>query len=332
METENIWKGLLALLLVFLLATTIVHAEDEETEIEETEDAETINMQALNVRFDHLKCKVDLTNRQIDLIKEVFPDADLTEHKDKLNADIDELSSIKDLGEKAAFDEYITTVLRPDFHEANSDIREIKANWSQYNNSDDQAAEFRDGIKAAVESYAECVGKKEKAMTRVMMNHLKYTETHWNRIIGTMQNRNMDTAKMEQIKEQLQARIAEIQQTISYNDTTRVRQRLDDAREHNLQLWANFERERLYGYLDKIEGATTNANRTNNIESVKSRLENIDRYVVQGYAYQRGDAVQVRAILGEASKELRQTSLEIAKERRQAANNAVDIPTTQGGR
>ncbi len=71
------------MLVAMLALTGMVMAEDNSTD---DADDNVTQGQALSVRYDHLVCKVQFTNTQIDLLKE-YASVDQTANKDKLLTD-----------------------------------------------------------------------------------------------------------------------------------------------------------------------------------------------------------------------------------------------------
>ncbi len=315
MKTNDLLKTTMLAFVVMLALVSVgfVRADNNSTDPVNT----TLN-QALNVRHDHLACKVDYSNTQLDLIqKYVTVDPAFDAAKTQLDADMTTLKTYLDAGNQTAFDAFVSTTLRKDIQDANSKAQDVKKNFKNYNITDDARARFRTDLKAAVANYNDCISDKEKKMSEVMLNHYENVESKWAKDTANLEAKNISTDDMNAVNAEFQTKLDTLKGLIDAGNWSGAKDYLETLRQDHLHFWARFEEGRLKGYIQKVEPLAEKYNQTQNIDDMKERLSEIENYTAPEYQFQEGDQDRVWDTLKNTTKELQNTNKELLKQQRE---------------
>ncbi|MGV8087355.1 MAG: hypothetical protein ACP5N1_07020 [Candidatus Woesearchaeota archaeon] len=307
------WFGMLAIMLAitgFVMAEeTVSDARDASNELT------TAHSQALSVRYDHLQCKVDFTNKQIETASTNIPGVDLTANKEELVQDMQELEIFVTEIDTEGFDEYINETLRPDLKNATDKLNEIKRNFRQYNLSDEVKDIIISDIKEAKEQYSECVSDKEVKMAQVMENHMEKWNEQLEKIIEKMNDRNITTANMTEIIAEINDRNVKLQELIANGNITVIREFMKEYRYSQFHYAARFEIARLNGYKEKLEPLAERYNMSEYLKNMDNKIMDAEKYAKEGYKYSEGERQKVWNNIKDAGQEIRATAKNINDER-----------------
>ncbi|MGV8150972.1 MAG: hypothetical protein ACP5NV_04555 [Candidatus Woesearchaeota archaeon] len=305
-----------AVLFIAILAVGVVNAEDDD-DIDEDNSSETIvQSNALIARFEHIQCKVEFTNTQLDIIYDHVDENDLLEdYKDELSDDLNELKELVDDNNKKGFDAYLEEEFRPDMHNATILLNDYKKNFLDFNLSSNETDTVKRLINDAKKEYSECVSDKEKKMTKALRQYYKFTDKKWKGIIGNMERFNVSVDDAKEIKDELESLIEDLDDAIDSGNETLIRQTLQKIHDAHLHLWARFEVQRFNAYADKLGPMADKYGQGQRIHEIKNRLKDVEESSRAGYPYQRGDVKKVWGELSNVNKELKDTGKDILKER-----------------
>jgi hypothetical protein len=319
MDKKNIWSYLFVAFILLFSAASVALADNN------LNTTEGINQQALNVRFDHLSCKVDFTNTQIDIIASDIPAApELSADKSQLLSDMDQLDALRNSSNKTLFDTFVNQNLETDFNKTTSDIRTVKKNFNSYNLSNDTKTAFKNSVKDALSTYNTCINNQEVAMTKVLENTYKNTEDRWVNVIGNMDKKHLDTTQLNATLSELISRLQQFQVLINSGNTSLIKSTLQDMNNEHLHLWANFDTQRITGYIDRLGlMAVNDSNITSELDMMRQKLAGLSEYTAQGHKYQNGELEKVWSTLKDTSKDLTSASKEMLQNRKNIMQNRI---------
>jgi len=308
---DKFW--ILGLALMLALATTVaVHAQ--------TDDNNTA-AQALNVRYDNLACKVNFTDKQIDLLigyaPEMMNSTNLSSDKGTLNDDLAGLKVFVDDTNKTGFDNYVNSPFRQDLQKATLDLTSIKKNFKKYNVSNDTKVAFVNDLKTLNQQYADCVNDKEIKMGKVMQTHLENWDKYWTDIISKMSKNGINTTEMENLKADIEAKNLQLQALLQTQNITQLKTYIGNYRQDSMHYAARFETERLKGYKGRLEGEATKYNMTTLIADIDSKIATANNYTQPGHKYNEGEFKNVWNNIQGANKDMKELSQGVLNERKQ---------------
>ncbi|MFA5797910.1 MAG: hypothetical protein WC916_07820 [Candidatus Woesearchaeota archaeon] len=269
--------------------------------------------QALSIRYDHLACKVDFAAAQNDIItKYIGENIAITSAQEKVRSDLTQLEIYKNSNDQKGFDAYVQDTFKNDYKTLDKKIGDTKKDFKSYNLTNTSREAFKTDLKAAVKTYNECVSAKEIAMAKVAAKQYEHAETKWAKDIEQMKKKNMSVADVEAVQAEMNARLERLKELIASGNSTAIREYEKEMRSEHLHLWARFEEGRIKGYMKKVEAISGNDTR---FKDLKEKLEEIGKYTAPGYKFKEGDADRVWDGLKNSTRELRETSKDIIKQR-----------------
>jgi len=301
---------------------TIVGFVKAEEDVNESLSDDVIAANAIEVRYEHLKCKVEFTTTQIDLVDEYFGEDDnntlsgiidkLKDNKDTLNNDIDEL---KDITVKMDFDEYAVKTLKPDMLEANQNLFDFKKYYKEHEFDNETKTEFRQELKDAVAAYSDCVNDKENKMNQLVLKHNKNIRNKWAKIADKLEKKNITISNLSAIKDEYAGLIDDLEEAIDSGDKEQIKDAIQALKDANLHLWARFETSRLNGYLERLGPMAEKYNQGQQMKFVREKLNDVKPFLEKGYKYQEGDREKVRNALHDSGEKLKNMTKDMLKER-----------------
>lgn len=317
---NKIWKFAFVMLLLMAIAG-FVRAEENGT-VDENVSDDAIAKNAIDVRYEHLKCKVEFTTTQIDLIDEYFGSNNdtalieiinkLEDNKDTLNEEIVELA---DITEKKDFDEYAVKTLRPDMIETNQNLFDFKEYYKDHEFDNETKTEFRQGLKDAVQTYSDCVSDKENKMNQLVLKHNKNTKNKWLKIIEKMEKKNITISNLSDIKDEYTELIDNLQEAIDSGDKEKVKEAITALKDANLYLWAKFETSRFNGYLERLGPMAEKYNQGQQMKLIREKLNDVKPFMEKGYKYTEKDREKISNVLHDSKEELKNMTKDMLKER-----------------
>lgn len=315
----NIGRWFVMLVAMLALTGLVVAEENNTTTNTTTNITDDMNdnatqLQALNVRYDHLKCKVEFTNKQIELLDE-YTSIDQTENKEKLEADLDILETYLDSNNREAFDNFTTGTFKTDMQKATQDLNAVKKNFKQYNLTNESRTELIDELKDAKSDYSECVSDKELKMAKVMETHMKNWNKHWGNVIDNMEARNITMADAEALQAEIAAKNAELSALIASGNITKIQEFMKAYHEDQLHYAARFEIARLKGYRNKLEPMADKYNMSDRLHDIDEKIAEAERLAQPGKRYAYGEFKNTWDDIKEANKDMQNAAKEINAER-----------------
>lgn len=306
------WFGMLAIMLA--LTGFVMAEENESAESDAKYELTTAHSQALNVRYDHLQCKVDFTNKQIETVSTNIPGVDLTANKEELVQDMQELEVFVTEIDTEGFDEYVNETLRPDLKNATEKLNEIKRNFRQYNLSDEVKDTIIADIKEAKEQYSECVSDKELKMAKVMTKHMENWNKQLERIVERLNDKNITTINMTEIISEINKRNAKLQELITEGNVTTMREFMKEYRDYQFDYALRFEIARLNGYKEKLGILAEKYNRSEQINEINKKIRNTEQQINK-HNYSDIERQRIWGEISDAGKEIKETAKNINDER-----------------
>jgi hypothetical protein len=230
---------------------------------------------------------------------------------------MDNLKTIRDSKNKTAFDSFVSTTLKDDFHDATSQLNDLKKDLRKYNATNTTKTELRNEFKTLQRDYSDCINNKDEAMAKVMLRYYQKTQDRWDAIIAKMQKRGISTEEINNLTDELHTLIQKLQDAIDSGNKTEMQKVVSDIRDEQLHLWARFQIYRLNGYINKISPVAKEYGKSGQMKDVEDKLDSIQKYTEKGYKYKEGDVDKVWSELQDASKELKDTSRDLLKENKQ---------------
>ncbi|MGV8141698.1 MAG: hypothetical protein ACP5NW_04640 [Candidatus Woesearchaeota archaeon] len=320
-------KNIFLMLVMMIALTGIAVADTNDTEINDT-DAYTIQSQALNVRYDHLQCKVSFTIGQIELFEEYVPDAvndNLSDSKETLETDMDNLKKYVDDVNKTAFDKYLEDTFRPDFQKATQMLNSIKEDFRQYNVSNETKTELIDELKDIREEYSECVSDKEFKMGTVMERHMENWNRQWGNAIERMKQKGMNTTEIEALIAQINTKNQELNSLIESKNLTNFMKYANEFRQDHLRYAAKIEAEKLKTYKGMLNSESKRYNLSDRNDNIDKHISEIEKYAQKDGKYQEKEFEHAWENVKEANKEMKDLSKDVLKERtRERMHNDSD--------
>lgn len=269
------WIGF-AFVAMLLVMSGLAFAETNES----TDDTDYYG-RSLDLRYENLICKIDFTVGQIDVINDYVNDTDadiideLLDDKKELLEDKDDLKDVYDGRNVTEFNDFVKEVLHPDFNATMYDLREFKDDYKTYVDEEDRE-DFKNALTALNVEYKDCTGIKYREMSKLMDKYYKHKAKMWDQIIKSMQQRDLTTEEMEEVREKLLERLDDLEDAINSDDQARIAEQLRLMSEEHLQLWAKFHSGRLNSYLNRIEPAANKYGRSDEVQRIKTQLHKFD--------------------------------------------------------
>jgi hypothetical protein len=311
------WMVFTMFAIMFLTVATIVTAENS-TDVDNSTDYVG---KSINLRYENLICKIDFTVGQIDVIDEYASNSQdtvimdkLLNDKDTLENDKDDLKDIYDEKNLTEFNNFLNETLHPDFIETSNDLREFKKEYKTYIAEDDRI-EFRDALTALKTEYDDCTNTKYSEMSKLMDKYYKHKSGMWDQIIKSMNQRNLSTENMTQIREQLQLRLQDLEDAMNSGNQTQLREQLQQMKDEHLQLWAKFHSGRLNSYLNRIEPAANKYGRSDEFKKIQEQLKDIQSFAEQKNRTQKEYAKMMMQRLHDSGDEMRNMSKDMLQQR-----------------
>jgi hypothetical protein len=302
------------MLAVMLALTGLVVAENSTNGTNDNNNDNVTQGQALAVRYDHLVCKVDFTNTQIDLLKE-YVSVDQTDNKDELTSDMTALKVFLDSKNKDGFDAYVTETLRPDMQNATKDLNDAKKNFNQYNLTNNRSEAFKTELKDAKKVYNECVNDKEIKMAQVMETHMDNWNKQWGKVIDRMTEKNITMADAQALQKEIEAQNTALKELIASGNITKIKEFMQTYHEAQLHYAARFEVARLKGYRDKLGPMADKYNMSGILHDIDEKIAGVENYTRPGHKYSDGEFKNTWEDIKNASKDMREAAKGINDER-----------------
>jgi hypothetical protein len=326
-------KNKIILMLVMMLALTGVA-------IAETNDTDNTYAQALNVRYEHLQCKVDFTVGQIELLEKYVPEAvsdNLSSSKDKLDDDMDALKDHVDDGNKTAFDKYLGDTFRPDFQKATQELNNIKKNFKTYNVSNETKAKIVSDLKTLKEEYANCTSDKEIKMGTIMEKHMENWNKQWENVIERMKQKGMNTTDMETLIAEINAKNQELSALLYSKNITNLGVFIKGYRDEGLHYAARLELGKLKSYKGKLDPESIKYNLSGKDNNISKHIEKAEKYAQVGHKYQEGEFEYAWNEIRQANNDMKDMSKKVLQERAKERmnnndNNGSDVRQGRGRR
>jgi hypothetical protein len=302
----NIIK-LFGMLAIMLALTGMVIAETNESD---TNSTELTNSQALIVRYDHLQCKVEFTNTQIDILNEYISTLNQTENKEKLLEDMNELKAFVEEINKTEFDRYVTEILSKDLKKASEDLTVAKRNFKQYNLSNETKTEITTQLKDAKEAYSKCISDKEIKMSKVMEKHMENWNKQLEKIMEKMNKKNITTENMTAIINEINERNEKLQELINAGNITTIREFMKEYHISQFNYATRFEIARLNGYKEKLGPLAEKYNMSDKIKDINEKINHMEKY-----KYNDSENKKIWEDIKETGKDIKDAAKEINDER-----------------
>lgn len=235
---------------------------------------------ALEVRYEHLTCKVEFTDAQIELFDEYVETdlSDLKDSKERLNDYLEVLEGYAEDNNKTAFDKYLEDTFRPEFNNVTKGLNTIKKDFNRYNMSNSTRTEFIDDLKDIREEYADCVSDKELKMGKLMQRHMDNWNNQYRNSIKKMSRNGLNTTEMDAIIANMSARNAELQALIESGNITKLREFMEQYREESMHFATKIEIEKLKSYRSQLNEESHRYNKTDRMNNIDKHLEDAERY------------------------------------------------------
>jgi len=312
------WFGMLA---VMLALTGFVMAESNDSD---SNNLSTTQSQALNVRYDHLQCKVDFTSKQIDILAKYVPTVNQSANKQELLADMTELKVFVTKINKTGFDNYVTETLRPDLNNATRDLNAAKKNFKQYNLSNESKIAMIAELKSAKETYSECASDKELKMSEIMEKHMEKWNNQLEKIVEKMNKKNITTTNMTEILNEITERNAKLQELIDQGNITAMREFMKAYHDSQFHYAARFEIARLNGYKEKLKPLADRYNMSNSIRNINEKIGKAEKYAKEGYTDNDSEHQKMWSDIMGAGKDIRDAAKSINDERFKERQGKMD--------
>ncbi len=250
---------------------------DDDNETSDDDDESDYYGKSLYLRYENLICKIDFTVGQIDVINKYTNDQDadiieeLLDDKEELLDDKDDLKDVYDNKNVTEFNDFVKEVLHPDFNNTMYDLKEFKDDYKEYVDEEDRE-DFKNELSALKDEYNECTSTRYRDMSKLMDKYYKHKAKMWDQIIKSMQQRELTTEEMEEVREKLLERLDDLEDAINSGDQARIAEQLRLMSEEHLQLWAKFHSGRLNSYLNRIEPSANKYGRSDEVKNMRMQL------------------------------------------------------------
>ncbi len=303
------WFGMLAIMLAL---TGFVMAEGTDNN---TDDLNDVQGQALNVRYDHLQCKVDFTNTQIDTLNKYVTQLDQSANKDVLVTDMNNLKVFVTANNKTEFDAYVTNTLIPDLNKASQDLSTVKTNFKQYNLSNETRTALISELTTAKKTYSACIADKEVKMSKVMEKHMEKWSDHLEQIMEKMDKKNITTENMTAIIAEMTAKHDQLQQLINSGNITKMKEFMKEYQDLQFHYAAKFEVARLNGYKDKLESLADKYNQSDKMKDIDKKIHDLENYTKEDYKSKGSEHKKVLDDIKALESSMKDTAKNINNER-----------------
>lgn len=242
-------------------------------------DTETYG-KALEVRYEHLICKVGFTSAQIELFDEyVATDlSGLEDSKETLNDYLEVLEGYVEDNNRTAFDKYLEETFRPEFNNVTRELNSLKRDFNRYNLSNSTRTEFIDDLKDLKEEYSDCVNDKELKMGRLMQRHMDNWNKQYMNNIRKMNRNGFNTTEMDAIIANMSARNAQLQALIESGNITKLKEFMEQYKEESMYFATKMEIEKLKTYKSRLDEESNKYNKTERVKNIDKHLEDAERY------------------------------------------------------
>ncbi len=289
---------------------------DDDDETSDDDDELDYYGKSLDLRYENLLCKIDFTVGQIDVINNYTndPDADIIEEllddKEELLDDKDDLKDVYDDKNVTEFNDFVKEVLHPDFNKTMYDLKEFKDDYKEYVDEEDRE-DFRNELSALKDEYNECTSTRYRDMSKLMDKYYKHKAKMWDQIIKSMQQRELTTEEMEEVREKLLERLDDLEDAINSGDQARIAEQLRLMSQEHLQLWAKFHSGRLNSYLNRIEPAANQYGRSEQMNKIRAQLHKFDNLSEED----KEDAKKVWSELRDSADDMREMGKGMLKQK-----------------
>jgi hypothetical protein len=270
---------------------------------------------ALEVRYEHLKCKVELTNKQIDLFDKYLPELNLDNYKTEIKKDLEQLKEYSEDKDKEAFNTYLEAEFKQDFIKATAALVNAKKEFRNYNLTNETKKDIINELKEYKSEYAECTSDKQLKMAKLTQKHFERLNEHWEKSLEKMSKRGLDTVELEKLREEIEDRDEKIQELIESKDYEALNAYLKELRKEHLHAAARFEIEELKSHNEKLKSEAKRYGVEKSFEDIDKNIEDAEKKAERGRKYEEKEMKETWKSIKEANKEMRETSKDILKER-----------------
>ena len=148
-----------------------------------------------------------------------------------------------------------------------------------------------------------------------------------------MDKKNITTANMTAIMDEIDARNAKLRELIASGNITTLKDFMQAYHDAQFHFAARFEIARLEGYKNKLAPLADRYNMTGQLDNINAKIANAEQYAREGYKYQNGEFNQVWSDIKGAGKDIQQTAKDINAERmKERQNNRTQRQLQNGQR
>jgi len=273
----------------------------------------------LNAVYENAKCRVDFTNDLIDAMVEEEPsESDLLDYQDTLNADMSELYTLAQAGDRTGFAEHMRGTLKDDFVDTKDAMREsrgrIRNNESAGNGKMNR---LRNEYNSLNETYTACNYNTMKNMARERHNWMNHVMEYWKNKSANLAQKGVDTSELDDVIDGAEETIVAPYNNEVNNagDSSQVRAAMGKyclgngcAEGTNYHFYAKAESAKLNGILGYLEEDAEEAGLGSEVEEAQGYLDSANDGVQRtGYEqYAEGVAESVWDDIKSAAETVRE--------------------------
>ncbi len=284
-----------------IVASAIVIAEDEKISDSKRND--------FNARLSHINCKIQLTEKQIDLLTKI--NNNLSSYKDNLDSDYKKLQEFASTLNHKEFNNYFTTTFKNNLKNAAMEINQAKKDFRKSNLTKDEKSTLKDGHKESISEYSDCINKADKEVSDARAGYLNSWINRWSNIIAKMKENGYDTSEMESVVSNAQTKLLPAIEAIK-GATGNRKNVMGTARNLHLYLWARFEIARLNSYLKSIEDDAIDNKYQTEINVIKGKINSVSTLAVEGKIYGPNDFEAVWKVIRDSAQMLKELNKKLA--------------------
>ena len=292
---------IISFLIASLLATAIVHAEEDKINESKRND--------FNARLSHINCKILLTEKQIDLLSKI--NENVSSLKSALNADYIKLQEFSAAFNNKEFNNYFTTTFKDNLKKAVMEINQAKKDFRKSNLTKEEKSILRDDHKKSISEYSDCINKADKDIADARAGYLNSWINKWNNVITKMKERGYDTSEMESVVSDARIKLLPALEAIKSATAGNRNKVMGTARNLHLYLWTRFEIARLNIYLKSIETDAIAEGYQTEFNAIKGKLTGVSALAVEGKIYGPGEFETIWKAIRDATMMLKELNRKI---------------------
>lgn len=255
----------------------------------------------LNLRYNLIACTVNSALSLIDYGKSTT-NVSSNGLEDNLETGLSTLKTYANKGDKQGFAEFLRGTLKENLKNATTYLRSLRAQWIQSG----KAIETREYFNTVKSTRVACVHNAKSVLMNAQIERIHSRIDKLKNITDRLSNKSVDTSGMKEILGEAQTNLDRMKEAAETENATIISKTIEELRGQHLHIWARFHAEKISAILKSVEHSAIENGYQGDVDSIKSRLDDIAEATQVGVKYTPDVFEQVKNDLKESANLLRE--------------------------